>query len=130
MPPMKGAPGALDVQAPQFLDFYIGESLPDRQKIYRGGLDGLNAQAKKRFNQSFAELSGDQAVQLLEPLKRPWTHDAPADPVEHFLRVAKTDIRMATTNSREFVMASGASGGGGRRGGGGTGLYWLPLDQA
>ena len=130
MPAMKGAPGAIEAQAPQFLDFLLSESLPDRQKIYRTGLDGINGQAKKRFSQTFAKLSDEQAVQLLEPLKKPWTFDAPADPVEHFLRVAKQDIRAATTNSREYVMASGASGGGGRRGGGGTGLYWLSLDQA
>ena len=131
MPPMKGAPGAIDAQAPQFLDFLLSESLPDRQKIYRTGLDGLNSQAKKHFSQPFAKLSDDQAVQLLEPLKKPWTYDPPSDPVEHFLRVAKQDIRAATTNSREYVMASGGSGGGGgRRGGGGTGLYWLSLDQA
>ena len=48
MPPMKGAPGAIEAQAPQFLDFLLGESLPDRQKIYSSGLDGLNEQAKKR----------------------------------------------------------------------------------
>ena len=130
MPAMKGAPGAIDAQAPQFLDFLLSESLPDRQKIYRTGLDGLNAQAKKHFSQPFAKLSDDQAVQLLEPLKKPWTYDPPSDPVEHFLRVAKQDIRSATTNSREYVTASGGSGGGGRRGGGGTGLYWLSLDQA
>ena len=130
MPPMKGAPGAIEAQAPQFLDFLLSESLPDRQKIYRTGLDGLNAQAKKHFSQPFAKLSDDQAVQLLEPLKKPWTYDPPSDPVEHFLRVAKQDIRSATTNSREYVTASGGNGGGGRRGGGGTGLYWLSLDQA
>ncbi len=130
MPTMKGAPGAIDAQAPQFLDFLLSESLPDRQKIYRTGLDGLNSQAKERFHMTFAKLSDEQAVQLLEPLKKPWTYDAPSDPVEHFLRVAKQDIRTATTNSREYVMASGGSGGGGRRGGGGTGLYWLSLDQA
>ena len=130
MPPMKGAPGAIDAQTPQFLDFLLGESLPDRQKIYRNGLDGLNAHAKKRFNKTFAKLTEEQAVQILEPLKKAWTYDAPADPVEHFFRVAKADIRTATTNSREYVMAAGSSGGGGRRGGGGTGLYWLSLDQA
>ena len=130
MPSMKGAPGAIEAQAPQFLDFLLSESLHDRQKIYRTGLDGLNAQAKKHFSQPFAKLSDDQAVQLLEPLKKPWTYDPPSDPVEHFLRVAKQDIRSATTNSREYVTASGGNGGGGRRGGGGTGLYWLSLDQA
>ena len=128
VPAIQGAPGAAETQAPQFLDFLLGQSLPDRQKIYRAGLDGLNAQAKRKFGQNFSSLSGDQAVQLLEPLKRPWTFDAPADPVEHFLRVAKQDLRTATTNSREYVMASAGSGGGGRRFGGGTGLYWNPLD--
>ena len=49
MPPMKGAPGALDAKAPEFLDFLIGTSPSDRQQLYKAGLDALNAQAAKRF---------------------------------------------------------------------------------
>ena len=128
LPPLKGAPGALDAQAPQFLDFLLGESPADRQQLYRQGLDALNAQARKKFQQAFAKLSDDQAAQLLEPLRQPWTYDPPADPLTKFLRAAKQDVRTATVNSREFSVAGNAAGGGGRRFGG-TGLYWNSLDS-
>lgn len=125
MPPINGAPGALDAKAPEFLDFLIGESPADRQQLYKAGLDALNAQAATRFQKPFAELDASQADALLAPLHQPWTYVPPVDPLAHFLVVAKTDVRTATVNSREYNTA-GASGGGRRMGG--TGLYWYPID--
>src|SRR5712692_10555326 len=43
MPPMRGNPGAIECDAPEFLDFLIGASPADRQRLYRTGLDMLNA---------------------------------------------------------------------------------------
>ncbi|HMX29527.1 MAG TPA: gluconate 2-dehydrogenase subunit 3 family protein, partial [Blastocatellia bacterium] len=43
LPPLNGMPGALDAGAPEFLDFHISKSPADRQQIYKGGLDTLNA---------------------------------------------------------------------------------------
>lgn len=123
-PPMNGAPGALDAEAPEFLDFLLSQSTADRQQLYRIGLDGLNAQAKKRFTKPFADVDAGQAETLLAPLRDPWTNDAPSDPVAAMLRAAKDDVRRATTNSREWNLASVA----GRTRGGGGGLYWLPID--
>ena len=135
MPPMKGMPGALDAKAAEFLDFLIGKSLANRQQLYRVGLDTLNAESSKRFNQPFGKLDSVQVAGLLGPvLKRPWTYDPAVDPLERFLRAFKQDVRTATINSKEYsaaVAASGgaAGGGGGRRGGGGgLGLYWLRLE--
>jgi hypothetical protein len=124
IPPMNGAPGALEAKAPEFLDFLLGQSSADRQQLYRIGLDGLNAQARKRFSKPFADVDAGQAEMLLAPLREPWTYDAPADSVASMLRAAKDDIRRATTNSREWNLASVA----GRTRGGGGGLYWLPID--
>jgi hypothetical protein len=124
MPPMNGAPGALDAQAPEFLDFFLSQSSADRQQLYRSGLDGLNNQSKKRFNKLFADVDANQADALLAPLRDPWTYDAPVDPVAAFLRAAKDDVRRATVNSREWNQAVAA----GRARGGGAGLYWLPID--
>ncbi|MGZ4836063.1 MAG: gluconate 2-dehydrogenase subunit 3 family protein [Terriglobales bacterium] len=123
-PPVSGAPGALEAKAPEFLDFLLSQSAADRQQLYRIGLDGLNAQARKRFTKSFAEVDAGQADILLAPLRDPWTYDAPADPVAAMLHAAKDDVRRATTNSREWNVAATA----GRTRGGGAGLYWLPLD--
>ena len=124
IPPMNGAPGALEAKAPEFLDFFLSQSAADRQQLYRIGLDGLNAQARKRFTKPFADVEVSQAETLLAPLRDPWTYDAPADPVAAMLRAAKDDIRRATTNSREWNLAVAA----GRARGGGGGLYWLPID--
>ena len=123
-PPVNGAPGALESKAPEFLDFLLSQSAVDRQQLYRIGLDGLNAQARKRFTKPFADIDASQAEVLLAPLHDPWTYDAPADPVTAMLRAAKDDVRRATTNSREWNLASVA----GRTRGGGGGLYWLTVD--
>jgi len=126
MPAMKSAPGALDAQAAEFLDFLVSESPKERQTLYRTGLDQLNAQAKKRFSKPFAELDLAQASDLLSPLREPWTYEGPSDPLAKFLWAAKQDVRTATMNSREYASAAGAASG--RRGFGGAGLYWHSLD--
>lgn len=124
MPPLNNMPGATDAGAPEFLDFLIGKSPADRQQLYKGGLDTLNAQATKRFGKAFAEVTEAQAVELLAPLKQPWTYEPPADPFARFLREAKQDVRNATMNSREYATAGAA----GSRRGGGIGQYWYPID--
>jgi hypothetical protein len=123
-PPMSGAPGALEAKAPEFLDFLLSQSSADRQQLYRIGLDGLNAQSRKRFTKSFADVNASQGDMLLAPLREPWTYDVPADPVAAMLRAAKDDVRRATTNSREWNMAAAE----GRARSSGAGLYWLPID--
>jgi hypothetical protein len=125
MPPLNGAPGALEAGAPEFLDFLLSESPRDRQQLYTRGLDLLNAESKKKFNKNFSDADASQMTTLLAPLKQPWTYETPADPLAAFLREAKKDIRTATINSREYSLAAGRSGG---RRGGNVGLYWYPID--
>ena len=75
----------------------------------------------------FADLDASQITEALAALRTPWTYDPPSDPLAHFLREARHDIRTATANSKEYL--AGAAQTTGRRGfGGGTGFYWLPLD--
>jgi hypothetical protein len=124
MPALNGMPGALEAQAPEFLDFLIGVSPAERKQLYKNGLDTLQAQAQKRFSKPFAELNETQAGELLAPLRQPWTYDPPADPFARFLREAKQDVRNATVNSREYA----TSGSAGSRRGGGMGQYWYPID--
>ncbi len=125
MPRNEDTPGAIEAKVPEFLDFLISRSPRDRQDTYRAGLDGLAAQAKKRFNKDFASLDDNSAGTLLAPLKEPWTYDPPTEPVARFLRAAKQDVRTATLNSREYSAAVTSAGG---RRGAGLGLYWYPLD--
>jgi len=124
MPAANGGPGALDANAPEFLDFLLAESPADRQQLYRAGLDGLNAQATHRFAKPFAELAMAQADELLAPLRARWTYQPPADPAGRFLLTAKLDLRTATLNSLEWNASARP---GGRRGGP-AGLYWRPID--
>lgn len=128
MPPSSGSPGALECGAPEFLDFLIGASLPDRQQLYRNGLDTLNANAKKRFNKAFAEIGDADADAVIRPWLAPvaWVYDAPKDPAVQFVTEAHRDIRTATQNSRQWANAGAASGR--RRGGGGGGSYLNPID--
>jgi hypothetical protein len=130
MPPMKGNPGAIEAQAPLFLDFLIGVSPADRQNLYKNGLDQLNAQAKQKFQKGFAQLDAPQVGEILKPLMvaRPWNLDWPSDPLQDFVAQAHEDIRKATTNSREYAAASANSGRRFNRGSQGTGFYWKPID--
>lgn len=130
MPALKGNPGAADAKAPEFLDFLIGVSLPDKQKSYRSGLDRLNAQAKLKFRKAFADLDAAQADAVLRPLLvvRPWSEDLPSDPLKKFVAQVHEDLRTATTNSREWAEASAKSGRRFTRGARGNGMYWKPID--
>jgi len=119
-PAVNGAPGALDAKAPEFLDFLISESPADRKQLYRDGLDSL-------VKAGFSEADSAKAASILAPLRAPWTFEPPPDPLAHFLRVAKQDVRTATLNSREYNSAGASSGGGSRRFGA-QGLYWVSLD--
>lgn len=117
-------PGALDAKAPEFLDFWIGQSPAAKQQLYRAGLDALNAHAKRKFQKMFAELDAKQADTVLAPLHAPWTDPPPADPFARFLVEAKEDVRNATMNSKEYGAVAAA---GTRRSGAGMGLYWNPI---
>jgi hypothetical protein len=124
LPRIGELPGAVDTSAPEFLDFLLSQSPADRQTLYKTGLDLLNAAARKRFSKPFADLDAEQANALLSPLKEKWSYDPPADPLARFLWTAKADIRTATLNSKEYIIANST----GRRGAGGVGQYWTALD--
>ena len=126
MPPLKGNPGALEADAPEFLDFLISVSPADRQKLYRQGLDQLNASAKNHFHKSLAELDTTQADSILKPLlvARPWPEDLPGDPMQTFIAQVHEDFRTATMNSREWAAWQHIGGRFTR----GSGMYWAPID--
>ena len=102
-PPYNTYPGASDAGAPEFLDFLIGVSPADRQQVYTGGLDRLEAESRHHFNMSFASVDAKQADQLIRPWLRTWMSDhPPTEPYEHFINVAHGDIRTATINSQAW----------------------------
>jgi hypothetical protein len=129
-PPLKNNPGALEAQAPEFLDFLIGVSPEDMQKLYLSGLDGLEVRAQDKFQKSFCDLEAGQADALLKPLlvARTWSRDFPSDPLQHFIAQVQEDLRTATMNSREWAAAAEKSGHLFTRGFRTSGYYWAPID--
>jgi len=126
-PAYNNLPGAIEAEAPEFLDFLLAVSPAPRQALYRGGLDHLSSQAKRLFKKEFAALSAAEADQILKPLIVPWTFDPPANPHQHFLTDLRADLRTATTNSAPYAAVAATTS---RRGRGrsSAGLYWLPID--
>ncbi|MGC1362843.1 MAG: gluconate 2-dehydrogenase subunit 3 family protein [Silvibacterium sp.] len=125
LPPLNGHPGAVDVGAPEFLDFLIGVSPVDRQQMYQSGLDRLNAEARKKFGVPFAQVQTAQAEQLLQPWLRTWMEDhPPTDPYAHFINIAHSDIRTATVNSQAWSEAANAA----KQSTPDVGLYWFPVE--
>jgi hypothetical protein len=127
VPPAAGNIGALDCDAPEFIDFLVSASPADRQQLYRNGLDAVNLQARTKFGKPFADLDATQADAILKPLMATvaWAYDPPKDPLKHFIFQAHQDIRTATKNSIEASTAGASSG---RRGLAGAGLFWNPID--
>lgn len=123
-PTAQDTPGALESGAAEFLDFLIGVSPADRVTLYRGGLDRLNAEAHRRYQKSFAEITAEQAAPILAPLHAPWSYRSPADPFAKFLLAAKDDVLTATVNSREYIAVVSQR----RRSAGGAGQYWYPIE--
>ncbi len=125
MPSLNGYPDALQAGAPEFLDFLIGASPPDRQQMYGSGLDRLNSESQSRFRIPFAEVSAEQADALLRPWLRAWIPEhPPSEPYERFINLAHHDIRTATMNSQVWSVA--VTSGGDRPPG--VGMYWSPID--
>src|SRR5437899_4321396 len=92
VPARQNAPGALEAEAAEFLDFLIGQSPADRQNLYRDGVVQLNAQARSRYGKPFAEVPPADSDSILAPLHNAWTYQGPADPFARFLSAAKDDF--------------------------------------
>ncbi len=123
VPAVGGRPGAKDARVTEFLDFLIRESSPERQELYRAGLDSLNREAARLYQKLFSGIDAAEAGRLLAPLGEAWAYQSPADPRARFLRQAREDILRATLNSREWAESASS-----RRGGAGTSYYWRSLD--
>jgi hypothetical protein len=124
MPAGADLPGAREARVAEFLDFLISVSPADRQKLYRDGLDTLNAQARTRYGKSFAQLDAAGIDVVLSPLRQAWTYSPSADPLAQFLQAAKMDAMHATMNSRQWSFARAKRSRRAAR----LGMYWYPIE--
>jgi hypothetical protein len=121
VPPLKGYPGAKEAGTPEFIDFLIGVSPPERQQMYQSGLDRLNVEAHQHFGAPFSTLEKSQADQLIRPWLRTWMTDhPPTEPYARFINIAHSDIRTATINSQAWSDARIKTPD--------LELYWFPVD--
>lgn len=125
LPPLNGKPGAVEAQTPMFLDFLIGSSREERQKVYAGGLDWLEEAAQAKYKTAFAQLDDNQAGETIKPWLRTWMSDhPPTEAHADFINIAHEDIRSATVNSTAWneVPSVGAEPKTEE------GIYWLPIE--
>lgn len=114
MPAMGGFPGALEAEAPEFIDFYVGRS-PEKpvaraelRNWYRAGLDDLEAQARRRFGRAFAALSPQEIDVIIRPMFV--TIGSGRQSISVFRRLpfmneVRNDVRTATMNSPQWAAA-------------------------
>jgi hypothetical protein len=65
--PQTETAGAVAAGVPGYIDLLVSES-DAHQKVFRAGLDSLNAQAKSSGAKSFVDLSEEQQIEMLTPL--------------------------------------------------------------
>jgi hypothetical protein len=125
MPASSDYPSAVKAGTPEFLDFYLGGSPAEQQKMYNDGLDRLNAESMKQFKVPFAKAEAKQADAVIRPYLKGWMNDHPPRE-EHvrFVNLAHRDIRTATLNSPAWAIAADAAG----ERTPGVGLYWSPIE--
>ena len=125
LPPLGGKPGALEAEAPAFLDFLIGSSPQERKQLYLTGVDWLESEANSRYHASFAALDEDRAGAIFKPWLRTWMTDHPPQG-QHvdFINIVHEDVRMATINSRLWSDAPSAKGQESTP----VELYWQPIE--
>ena len=123
MPAIAPNPGAVDVQAAEYLDNYLAVSAADRQRLYRDGLDALAKQSQSRFRKPFAELSAADADALVKPLFKVRGPAMSVVDLGPFINRVHQDVRTVTMNSPQWAAAQAAAGNPVPRQ-----LYWRNVD--
>jgi hypothetical protein len=103
-------PGALDAQAPQFIDNYLAVCAGDRQRLYRDGLDDLQKQSGARFKKSFADLTSGEADAIVKPLFKVRGPTMSVVELGPFINRVHQDVRTVTMNSPQWAAAQAAAG--------------------
>lgn len=112
IPQFDGRPGAKEAEAPEFLDFLLGQSPNEIKVLYKHGIATYLLRRK----------AGVDAA--LKELREPWTYAGPSAPYAKFLQAAKLAFHQATINSRQWAEAMSTRS----RSAAGIGSYWLPVE--
>jgi hypothetical protein len=110
MPALAPNPGALEAQAPEFLDNYLAVSAAERQRLYRDGLDDLNRQALARFMKPFADLAPPDADAIVKPLFKVRGPMMSVTELGPFINRVHQDVRTVTINSPQWAAAQATAG--------------------
>jgi len=106
LPPDENEPGAIQAEAPEFLDFLLSQSPAPLQSLYRNGVRELDKRSLARFKRPFTALEQPEIATVLAPLSEAWTYRGPTEPYAQFLQAAKVAVFQATTNSRQWAEAA------------------------
>ena len=68
---------ASDAKVPEFIEFIV-KDMPEHQVPMRGGLRWLDLQCFKRYNNSFADCSKQQQMEIVEDIAYPVVKDKKA----------------------------------------------------
>jgi hypothetical protein len=102
-------PGALDAQAPAFIDNYLAVCATDRQRLYRDGLEDLQKQSTSRFKKPFADLTTAEADAIVKPLFKVRGPTMSVVDLGPFINRVHQDVRTVTMNSPQWAAAQAAA---------------------
>jgi hypothetical protein len=87
IPADEHSPGARDARVADYIDLLLAESDDPTQRAWTAGLALLDAESRRRFRVSYAQLTPPQAAELLSPLAR--NEERPTAPLEQFFKATK-----------------------------------------
>lgn len=112
VPAFDERPGAKLAEAPEFLDFLLGQSPAEIQSLYRQGIATYRVRRRSGVDSALKELN------------EPWAYAGPRTSYAKFLQAAKLAFYQATLNSRQWAEAMSSRS----RAAAGIGNYWLPIE--
>jgi hypothetical protein len=81
------SPGARDARVADYIDLLLSESDDQTQRAWTAGLALLDAESRRRFKASYAQLIPSQAAELLTPIAK--NEADPKAPLDQFFRTTK-----------------------------------------
>ena len=87
IPADEHSPGAREARVADYIDLLLAESDDPTQRAWTAGLAMLDAESRRRFKVPYAQLTPEQATDLLTPLAR--NEAEPKAPLEQFFKTTK-----------------------------------------